>query len=124
MRVRGIVKLLTGHSPVVNRTARIRAIGHGGQMLASTAFKAAIVDPDTIELLDLGIHWLKDLSKPEHVYQVCAEGASEILPPLKSLPSRLHNLPIQQNDSRVPVPSTPRTSPPLHSYAYLATGAN
>jgi len=58
--------------PVLNRAARIMAASHGGQVLAS----ATIVDlagdgvPEGASLLDLGVHRLKDLTEPEHLYQL------------------------------------------------------
>src|SRR5437764_8060974 len=52
--------------PVVNRTARLMAAAHGGQVLVSAA--AASLLPG-VELVDLGTHRLKDLTAPEHVFQ-------------------------------------------------------
>ena len=62
----------------VHRAARIAAVGHGGQVLVSSA-TAAIVG--TKGLRDLGEHHLKDLATPERVYQL---GEAEF-PPLKSV---------------------------------------
>jgi predicted ATPase/class 3 adenylate cyclase len=69
----------------VHRAARIAAAGHGGQVLVS-ATTAVLVG--TSGLRDLGSHRLKDLSAPEHIYQL-GEGD---LPPLKSL--HRTNLPV------------------------------
>ena len=58
--------------PAVNRVARLLAIGHGGQVLVSgvtrrsRARRAAAAG----SLRDLGEHRLKDLARPEHVYQL------------------------------------------------------
>ena len=56
------------------RTARLRAIAHGEQILVSQATRDLAVDQlgDAIELIDLGTHRLKDLARPEHVWQVVA----------------------------------------------------
>jgi class 3 adenylate cyclase len=62
--------------PTVNRTARLEATAHGGQVVISgvTAhLMAAGLAPD-VSLRDLGEHRLKDLGEPEHVYQVCGTG--------------------------------------------------
>jgi predicted ATPase len=53
--------------PTVNRTARLTAAGHGGQILLS-AVTAALADG--FELLDLGEQRLKDLATPERVFQI------------------------------------------------------
>jgi predicted ATPase len=50
----------------VHRAARIAAAGHGGQVLVSSA-TAQLVDAD---LRDLGEHRLKDLAKPERIFQI------------------------------------------------------
>jgi len=69
----------------VHRGARIGAAGHGGQVLVSAA-AAALLGTDGLR--DLGLHRLKDLSAPEHIYQV---GPDEF-PALKTL--YLTNLPV------------------------------
>jgi predicted ATPase len=71
----------------VHRAARIAAVGHGGQVLVSSATAALL--PSNNLLLDLGEHRLKDLTAPERIYQL---GDGEF-PPLKSL--NQSNLPEQ-----------------------------
>jgi class 3 adenylate cyclase len=58
--------------PTVNRTARIMSAGHGGQVLLSAAAAALVADrlPSGATLRDLGEHRLKDLGRPERVFQV------------------------------------------------------
>jgi predicted ATPase/class 3 adenylate cyclase len=73
----------------VNRAARLMAIGHGGQVLCSSA-TAELVEGN-VTLLDLGEHRLRDLDRPVHVFQV--GGGS--FPPLRSLSAFPGNLPIQ-----------------------------
>jgi class 3 adenylate cyclase len=51
----------------VHRAARIAAAGHGGQILLSQATRD-LVRAD--RLRDLGVHRLKDLAAPEHLYQL------------------------------------------------------
>ena len=77
---------------VVNRTARIMATGHGGQLLLSDDARA---ECPSVAVADLGIHYLKDLSAPEHVWQVMIDGVEGEFPPLRSLDRKQATLPIQ-----------------------------
>ena len=54
------------YGAAVNRCARLRNIGHGGQVLLSEATAALVRDglPAGVGLLDLGMHRLKDLDPP------------------------------------------------------------
>ncbi|MBI5879293.1 MAG: adenylate/guanylate cyclase domain-containing protein [Chloroflexi bacterium] len=81
----------------LNRAARLMAIGHGGQVLLSGATMALVRErlPDGASLLDLGEQRLKDLTQPEHVYQVAVSDLPREFPSLKSLSAYRHNLPIQ-----------------------------
>ena len=81
----------------VNRAARIRAVAHGGQVLLSQATAELVRDrlPHDVALRDLGIHRLKDLSRPEHLYQLDIEGLQTEFPALNSLNLKSHNLPAQ-----------------------------
>src|SRR5919204_4114314 len=60
------------YGPAVNRCARLRAAGHGGQTLlsAATAGLAGGALPAGVGLRDLGERRLKDLVRPERVYQL------------------------------------------------------
>ncbi len=81
----------------LNRAARLMSIGHGGQVLvsASTAELAHDGLPAGATLLDLGEHRLKDLVRPEHVFQLVHPAISGGFPSLKSLDAFPNNLPIQ-----------------------------
>src|SRR5215218_2780525 len=83
------------YGSAVNRCARLRGIGHGGQILLSEATVALLRDgmPSGVRLLDLGRHRLKDLTEPERVSQAVATGLASDFPPLASLDARPHNLP-------------------------------
>jgi predicted ATPase len=73
----------------VNRAARLVAIGHGGQILCSSA-TAELADESTA-LIDLGEHRLRDLDRPMHVFQI-GDGS---FPPLRSLSAFPGNMPTQ-----------------------------
>jgi predicted ATPase/class 3 adenylate cyclase len=83
----------------VNRAARIAAVGHGGQVLLSSATAALLRDllPDGAHLRDLGAHRLKDLGRAEQIFQLEADGLLVKFPPLRSLdnPELGNNLPVQ-----------------------------
>ena len=88
------------HGPAVNRAARIMAVGHGGQVLLSGTAAALVGDalPPGAWLLDLGIHRLKDLTEPEHLYQLSHPDVAATFPPLASLDARPNNLPMQVSE--------------------------
>jgi predicted ATPase/class 3 adenylate cyclase len=52
----------------VNRAARLMAVGHGGQILCSSA-TAELLDGD-VGMVDLGEHRLRDLDRPVRVFQI------------------------------------------------------
>jgi predicted ATPase/class 3 adenylate cyclase len=83
----------------VHRTARIMAAGHGGQVLLSerTAGLADEELPEGTSIKDLGEHRLKDLSRPQRLYQLTIDGMATAFPPLKTLGGRANNLPAQPN---------------------------
>lgn len=81
----------------VNRAARLRGIGHGGQILVSAPVRELIHYrlPAHCWLIDLGEHRLRDLLRAEHVYQLAAEGLILDYPRLTSLDAAKTNLPSQ-----------------------------
>jgi predicted ATPase/class 3 adenylate cyclase/DNA-binding CsgD family transcriptional regulator len=85
--------------PVVNRAARLLAVGHGGQVLVTGATHELLPGrlPGGIGLRDLGEHRLQDLGRAERVFQVTGPGLAEGFGPLRSLddPALRHNLPSQ-----------------------------
>jgi predicted ATPase len=72
----------------VHRAARIAAAGHGGQVLLSQA----TADLAGVDVRDLGLHRLKDLSAPERLFQL----GTDDFPPLKTL-----------HETNLPIPATP-----------------
>jgi predicted ATPase/class 3 adenylate cyclase len=75
--------------PTVNRTARLMAAGHGGQVLFSAATAALATDglPAGASLADLGEHRLKDLGRPERVFQLVHPDLGRDFPPLVTVSS-------------------------------------
>src|SRR5271154_6592160 len=71
--------------PTINRTARLRDLGHGGQTLLSGVTEALVLDrlPDDAWLTDLGSHPLRDLPRPERVMQLCHPDLVNDFPPLR-----------------------------------------
>ena len=83
--------------PGVNRTARLRSIAHGGQVVISQATAEVVRDrlPEGASLLDLGAHRLPDLGRPEVVFSLAHPDLASRFPPLRSLEALPNNLPIQ-----------------------------
>ena len=81
----------------VHRAARIADAGHGGQILLSETTAAAVRDvlPDGIGLQNLGSFHLKDLSRPEPLYQVVVDGLASTFPALRTTDAVEGNLPLQ-----------------------------
>ena len=83
----------------VHRAARVAAVAYGGQVLLSETAAALVRDslPPGAALRDLGAHRLKDLGRPEQIFQLHAAGMQIEFPPLRSLgnPALPNNLPAQ-----------------------------
>jgi class 3 adenylate cyclase len=81
----------------INRCARLRELAHGGQVLVSGATRDLVVDRlgGGISLLDLGSHRLRDLARPERVFQLASERLPQEFPRLRSLDRHPNNLPAQ-----------------------------
>jgi predicted ATPase/class 3 adenylate cyclase len=82
------------YGTAVNRAARIMSVAHGGQVVASLATTELVRD-GSVELVDLGQHRLRDLGRPEHVFQVVHPALWREFPPLASLDAFGGNLPEQ-----------------------------
>ena len=84
--------------PTINRTARLRDLGHGGQTLLSGTAEDLVADrlPADTWLTDLGTHPLRDLPRPERVAQLCHPDLVNDFPPLRiSKSSASQRLPVQ-----------------------------
>jgi predicted ATPase/class 3 adenylate cyclase len=86
--------------PTVNRTARIMALGHGGQVLFSGTAAAMLGGqlPADTSLQDLGEHRLKDLGRPEHIFQLVHPDLASTFPPLAAVVPISANLPARGAD--------------------------
>lgn len=83
--------------PTVNRVARLIGLAYGGQILVSGVCADLIANELRLQvsLHDLGTHRLRDLSEPEHVFQLCAPDLPQDFPPLRSVGVLPNNLPLQ-----------------------------
>jgi predicted ATPase/class 3 adenylate cyclase len=83
--------------PPVNRVARLLSAAHGGQVLLSLATQELVRDqlPTGTSARDLGEPRLKDLFRPERVFQLLAPELPSEFPPLRTLDAYRTNLPVQ-----------------------------
>jgi predicted ATPase/class 3 adenylate cyclase len=105
-RLKVRIGLHTGEAPLVgneyigldvHHAARIAASAHGGQVLISETTRGIVEEklPTELRVRDLGSHRLKDLARPERLYQLVIDGLRETFPPLRSLDAIQNNLPTQ-----------------------------
>jgi predicted ATPase/class 3 adenylate cyclase len=83
------------YGPTVNRCARIRGAAHGGQTLLSMTTASLVEDslPDDASLRDLGEFRIKDLQRPEQIFQLVVAGLPADFPPLRTVEGIRSNLP-------------------------------
>ncbi len=81
----------------VNRCARLREVAHGGQIVLSRTTRDLVLDrlPERAELCDLGLHRLRDLGRPEHVFGLVHPDLPSGFGPLRSLDTMPNNLPAE-----------------------------
>ena len=95
----GMAELRDGdyYGQPLNRVARLLAIGHGGQILISDVTSDLCHDhlSEGLTLLPLGEHRLRDLGRPESIFQLLHHDLPAAFPPLKSRESLPNNLPQQ-----------------------------
>jgi predicted ATPase/class 3 adenylate cyclase len=82
------------YGPAVNKAARLMGAAHGGQIVLSHATEQLLA-PEQVELVDLGVHALRDLSHPERVFQVGHPDLARDFPSLASMDVFEGNLPVQ-----------------------------
>ena len=75
------------HGIGVVRAARISAAAHGGQVLLSAVTHSLVEDDELagVAYEDLGEHHLKDLERPQHLWQLLVDGLPSAFPPLRGL---------------------------------------
>ena len=84
------------YGTAVNRAARLMSAAHGGQVVVSLTTEELLRDAgDDVDLVELGEHRLRDLSRPEVIFQLCAPGLRPEFGPLRSLDAFPGNLPLQ-----------------------------
>ena len=78
-------------------TQRVMSAGHGGQVLISQTAHDLVKDApgDGFELRDLGEYRLKDMPRPERLYQVVVPDLPSEFAPLKTEETVKHNIPPQ-----------------------------
>ncbi|MFZ0708825.1 MAG: adenylate/guanylate cyclase domain-containing protein, partial [Terrimicrobiaceae bacterium] len=81
----------------LNRVARIESAAHGGQILLSRIAVELLDDEplDAISFKSLGSHRLRNLDRPEHLYQVVVPDLPDSFPPPRSMEALPNNLPVQ-----------------------------
>jgi predicted ATPase/class 3 adenylate cyclase/DNA-binding XRE family transcriptional regulator len=81
----------------LSRIARLLEVGHAGQTLVSLATYELVRDslPPGAAIDDLGSHRLRDLTRPEQIYQLGAPDLPADFPPLRTLDQHQTNLPLQ-----------------------------
>jgi predicted ATPase len=85
------------YGTAVNRAARLMSVAHGGQVVVSLTTEELLRDAavDDVTLVPLGEHRLRDLSRPERIFQLEAPGLPSEFPPVQSLDTFAGNLPAQ-----------------------------
>jgi predicted ATPase/DNA-binding CsgD family transcriptional regulator len=82
---------------IAHRCLRLRDIAHGGQTLLASGTASLVADslPADAWLVDAGVHRLRDLSRPEHLFEFRHRELAHEFPPLRSLDVLPNNLPPQ-----------------------------
>jgi predicted ATPase/class 3 adenylate cyclase len=79
----------------INRTARISAAGHGGQIVVSAATRGLVGEalPAGTTWRDLGAYRLRDFPDPARLSQLVVDGMISDFPALRTVDARPNNLP-------------------------------
>jgi predicted ATPase/DNA-binding CsgD family transcriptional regulator/class 3 adenylate cyclase len=77
--------------------ALMLSAGYNGQVLLTKTTRDLVEQhlPNGVDLRDLGEHRLKDLQRPSRLFQLVISNLPSDFPPLRTLDTRLHNLPVQ-----------------------------
>ena len=81
----------------MSQVQRLMSAAHGGQVLVSLATQELVRDemPEGVTLRDMGERRLKDMIRPEHIYQLVIANLPTDFPPIKTLDVYHHNIPAQ-----------------------------
>ncbi|MDP6514313.1 MAG: tetratricopeptide repeat protein [SAR202 cluster bacterium] len=82
---------------ILYRVSRLMSAAHGDQILVSHTTEDLLGNtlPEDMVLRDLGVYRLKDMRRPEQIYQLTHPELVPEFPPLRSLEAFAHNLPVQ-----------------------------
>jgi predicted ATPase/class 3 adenylate cyclase len=85
------------YGTALNRAARLMSVAHGEQILVSLSAAELVSDdlPDGLALIDLGEQRLRDLSRPERIFQVIAATLPSEFPAIRTVDAFPGNLPLQ-----------------------------
>jgi predicted ATPase len=85
------------YGTALNRAARLMSVAHGEQFLVSLSAAELVSDdlPVGLELIDLGEQRLRDLSRPERIFQVVAATLPSEFPAIRTVDAFPGNLPLQ-----------------------------
>jgi predicted ATPase len=78
----------------VHEASRAQSAAHGGQILVTEQAKEDAGFLEGIFFIDRGLHRLKDLTVPLHLYQVAGRGLGTEFPPLRTLTAMPNNFPV------------------------------
>jgi class 3 adenylate cyclase len=88
------------HGPVPNRCARLRGAAHPGQTLCSQSTEVYLADlSKEIIQTDLGLHLLRDVARPERIFQLGHRDLPAAFPPLRTL--AVHIAPVTDHANSV-----------------------
>src|SRR5258705_9974970 len=81
----------------MSQVQRLMSAAHGGQVLVSLATQELVRDemPEGVTLRDMGERRLKDMIRPEHIYQLVIANLPTDFPPINTLDLYHHNIPAQ-----------------------------
>jgi predicted ATPase/class 3 adenylate cyclase len=78
----------------VHEAARVQSAAHGGQILVTERTKEDADFVEGVYFIDRGLHRLKDLAVPLHLFQVAGRGLETDFPPLRTLSVMPNNFPV------------------------------
>ncbi|MBK9713463.1 MAG: adenylate/guanylate cyclase domain-containing protein [Kouleothrix sp.] len=90
--------------PPLNRVARLLVAAHGGQTLLCSATYDRVHDhlPPGVTLRDMDEHRLRDLSRPERIFQLVVEGLPHDFPPLKTITTQQAHGAVAPRQAKLP----------------------